>query len=90
MFLKNIFNLFISDSRLKNSDIDDGNTSVLGDGGSKEMGGRYPTCPDGGSDMMAGGVSVDGDGDNMIPAGKKINHILLCRVQKGGGDKYQV
>ncbi len=52
------------------------------------MGGRDPTCADGGSDMMAGGVSIDGDGDNMIPAGKKINHIILCRVQKGGGDKY--
>ena len=50
------------------------------------MGGRDPTCADGGSDMMAGGVSVDGDGDNMIPAGKKFTtffyaHPFFCEIQ---------
>ncbi len=60
---------------MKDSENSDGNTSVLGDGGSKEIAGRDIPGANGVSDKMAGGVGVDGDrdmgiGDELIPTDK--------------------
>ncbi len=79
---------------MKDSDNSDGNTSVLGDGGSKEIAGSDITGANGGSDKMAGGVGVDGDGDmgigdELIPIDKyslmQQYQIFLYSMGEGAG-----